>query len=408
MRSSRRRRPTCSASPSSTCNAISSPSSCRVRSPLATEKTALVHDYLNQLGGAERVFRHIADAFPGAPVYTSLFEPQVARAVVDPARVHTSALQMLPFSQRYFRLLAPLYPAAFEAFDLSAYDLVVSSTTAWAKGVRVRPGATHVCYINTVSLFAFAYDSYVGGFGAAALARPAIAPLVAWDRRAAARPTAFVANSRNVAARVRRYYGREAYVLHCPVDVERFEVGDGSGGYYLVVSRLLPYKRVEVAIEACARARVPLRIVGSGPAEGALRAAAAGTRTEFLGALSDAELREVMGRARAVILPGEEDYGLVPLEANAAGRPALAYGRGGALETIEPGVTGEHFGDPAAASLAALLARFDPAGYDPAVLREHAERFGPERFKSALRAIVEEVRGGSAARATEELLSAST
>ncbi len=363
-------------------------------------KTALVHDYLNQLGGGERVFRHIAEAFPDAPVYTSLLEPDVARAVVDPARVHTSALQMLPFSQRYFRYLAPLFPLAFEAFDLSAYDVVVSSTTAWAKGVRVRPDATHVCYINTVSRFAFAYDSYVGGFGAAALARPAIARLVDWDRRAAARPTAFVANSHNVAERIRRYYGREAYVLHCPVDVDRFSVGDGAGGYYLVVSRLLPYKRVELAIEACALAGVPLRIVGGGPAESVLRAAAAGTRTEFLGALSDVELREVMGGARAVILPGEEDYGLVPLEANAAGRPALAYGRGGALETIRPGVTGEHFPEPAAASLAALLTRFEPARYDPGVLRAHAERFGPARFKSALQAIVEEVRSGGAARSS--------
>ncbi|MGP6157818.1 MAG: glycosyltransferase [Vulcanimicrobiaceae bacterium] len=362
---------------------------------LEVAKSALVHDYLNQLGGGERVFRHIADAFPDAPVYTSLLEPEVARSVVDPERVHTSALQMLPFSQRYFRLLAPLYPLAFESFDLSEYDLVISSTTAWAKGVHVRPGATHVCYINTVSRFTFAYDSYVGGFFGAKLARPAIARLVAWDRSAARRPTAFVANSRNVAERVERYYGRKAYVLHCPVDVERFSVGDGSGGYYLVVSRLLPYKRVERAIQACALAAAPLKIVGSGPAASALQAAASGTRTEFLGALSDADLREVMGRARAVILPGEEDYGLVPLEANAAGRPAIAYGRGGALETIEPGVTGEHFAEPTAVSLALLLRGFDAARYDPAVLRAHAERFGPERFKAGLRGIAEAVLAGA-------------
>jgi glycosyltransferase involved in cell wall biosynthesis len=351
------------------------------------------------------VFRHIAEAYPDAPIYTSLFEREATGDLVDAARVRTSALQMLPFSNRYFRLLAPLYPAAFESFDLTAYDVVLSSTTSWSKGVRVRPGATHVCYINTVSRFAFAYDSYVGGFAAGfgALARPLIGPLVAWDRRAAMRPSAYVANSRNVARRIRKYYGREAYVLHCPVDVDRFTVGEGAGGFYLVVSRLLPYKRVDLAIAACALAGAPLIVVGSGPAEAALKAAAVGTRTEFLGSLSDAQLREVMGNARAVILPGEEDYGLVPLEANAAGRPALAYGRGGALETIEPGLTGEHFAEPTPASLAAVMERFEPDRYDPARLRAHAERFGPERFKRSLRAIVDEVVSSRSSPAAGEL-----
>jgi glycosyltransferase involved in cell wall biosynthesis len=328
--------------------------------------------------------------FPEAPIYTSLYDRRALGDLIDERRVIVSPLGRLPFSTRYFRYLAPLYPAAFEHFDLSNYDLVVSSTSSWAKGVHVRPGATHVCYLHTVSRFLFAYDSYVGGLSGGRLARPVVERLAAWDLRAATRPSAYVANSANVAARVAKYYGREAKVVHGPVDLERFAVGPGDGDYFLVVSRLLPYKRIDLAIAACARAGVPLAIVGAGPAERALKAAAAGTRTEFLGALDDAALRGVMGRARAVIFPGEEDYGLVPLEANASGRPVIAYGAGGALETVEAGVTGEFFDEPNADSLARRIAAFDPSRYDPAALRAHAELFSPERFKRALRAAIDD------------------
>ena len=355
-------------------------------------KIALVHDYLNQRGGAERVFRHVADLYPDAPVFTSLYDERAVGDLVPRARVHTSALQALPCSTRYFRLLAPLYPAAFEAFDLSAYDLIVSTTTAWAKGVRFRPDAVHVCYIHTVSRFAFAYDAYVGGLSAGlplrALARPVVERLVAWDREAARRPSAFVANSHNVAGRVRRYYGREAAVAHCPIDVERFAIGAGRGDHALVVSRLLPYKRIDLAIEACRLAGMKLVVVGIGPARASLEACARGSRTEFTGAIADDALRALMGDARVVILPGEEDYGLVPLEAAASGRPALAYGRGGALETIRPGVTGEHFFDPTPQSLADALRAYDWDAYDAATLRAHAESFGPEPFKARLAALV--------------------
>jgi len=319
-----------------------------------------------------------------------LFDPKATGDLVDAARVRTSWLQSVPFSNRGFRWLAPFYPGAFEGFDLSSYDLIVSSTTAWAKGVRFRPDAVHVCYINTVSRFAFAYEEYVGGFGAARFARPIVTRLVEWDARAAARPTAYVANSRNVAGRVLRYYGREARVLHCPVDLDRFSVGAGLGGYFVAVSRLLPYKRVDLAIAACALANVALKIVGTGPAEKALKRAAAGTRTEFLGAISDEELRAVLGGARAAIVTAEEDYGLIPLEANASGRPAFAYGAGGALETIVPGVTGEHFFAQTPQALAALIADYDARRYDPAVLRAHATTFSPALFVERLRALVDE------------------
>ena len=362
-------------------------------------RVALVHDYLNQRGGAERVFRHVAALYPGAPVFTSIYDEAQTGDLVAGHEVRTSALQGFPASSRYFRLLAPLYPAAFESFDLSEFDLIVSTTTAWAKGVLFPPSAVHVCYIHTVSRFAFNYDAYVGGLTGGsplrAVAKPVVDRLIAWDRRAAERPTAFVANSSNVASRVRRYYGRDAAVAHCPIDVERFEVGPGDGDYAIVVSRLLGYKRIELAIAGCKRAGMRLLVVGTGPARADLERAALGSRTEFLGYVGDTRLRALVGRARVVILPGEEDFGLVPLEAAASGRPTLAYGRGGALETIVPRVTGDYFDEPSGRSLADALARFDFDGYDPARLRAHAESFGPAAFKATFASLVDDVVGRS-------------
>jgi glycosyltransferase involved in cell wall biosynthesis len=355
-------------------------------------KTALVHDYLNQRGGAERVFAHFVRAWPDAPVYTALYDARVVGDLVPAARVRTSFLQRFPARSRAFRLYAPFYPRAFEAFDLQAYDVVVSSTTAWAKGVRIRPDAVHVCYINTVSRFVFDAARYVGGFGVGTMARPLIRALADWDVRAAARPTRFVANSRNVAERVRRWYGRDADVLPCPVDVERFTVGSGDGGYYVVVSRLLPYKRIDLAIAACALAGVALHVVGVGPDERRLKALAAGTKTTFYGAVDDATRNELLGGARAALLPGEEDFGLVPLEAAAAGRPTIAYAAGGALETIVDGVTGSFFARADAASLADALRGFDAERFYPAAMRAHAEQFSPDRFIARLRAIIDETR----------------
>lgn len=297
-----------------------------------------------------------------------------------------SYLDNVPFAGHYFRALAPLYPRAFESFDLRGFDTIVSSTTSWAKGLRVPPGAVHVCYINTVSRFAFAPDEYVPSY-----ARPFVTGLIAWDRRAAQRPTRFVANSRNVAERIRAFYGRDSDVLHCPVDLDRFTVGAGAGDYFIVASRLLPYKRIDIAIKAAAIANVPLLVAGSGPAESSLRKIARGTTTTMLGFVSDARLNELVGNSRAAIVPGEEDFGLVSLEAAATGRPTIAYRRGGALETIVDGETGVFFDDAAAESLAAVLQNFDASRFDPKRLRAHAERFSPAQFIEKLRAIVERV-----------------
>lgn len=312
--------------------------------------------------------------------------------MISQDRVRTSYLAHLPGVNRYFRYLAPLYPRAFEAFDLSSYDTVVSSTTAWAKGVRVRPGATHVCYINTVSRFAFAFDRYVGGFRMGALARPIVSRLNRWDRIAAQRPTLFIANSQNVARRVLKYYGRQSQVLHCPVDVDRFSVGAGAGDYFFIASRLLAYKRIDLAIRAAQIARVPLYVAGTGPAFDALKALCAGTTTTMLGYVPDGEIARWMGDARAAVLPGEEDYGLVPLEAAASGRPTIAFRGGGALETIVEGETGEFFDEQSPEALASTLRHFDASRYNARVLRAHAEQFSPERFIVRLRQLVEQAR----------------
>lgn len=355
-------------------------------------RVALVHDYLNQRGGAERVFAHIASAYPSAPVYTALYDAQQTGDLVDAARVHTSFLARIPGANRYFRYLAPLYPRAFESFDFSGYDTIVSSTTAWAKGIIVPPGAVHICYTHTVSRFAYAYESYVGAMGPRVLAKPFVDRLTEWDKRAAQRPTQFVASSRNAAERIKRFYGRDSLVLHCPVDLDRFHVGPGDGDYFFIASRLLPYKRIDLAIEAAQLARVPLLVAGTGPAEQSLRERARGTTTTMLGFVSDERVNELLGGARAALLPAEEDFGLLPLEAAACGRPTIALRAGGALETIVEGKTGEFFDEPSAESLARALQSFEAGRYEAAQLREHAETFAPERFKEKLRAIVEQVR----------------
>lgn len=338
------------------------------------------------------MFAHVARAYPHAPVYTALFDSAATGDLVDPSRVRTSMLQYVPLAKRYFRYLAPLYPAAFEAFDLRSYDLVVSTTTAWAKGILARPDAVHVCYIHTVSRFVFDYERYVGGFGAGRLAKPLVGLLAEWDKRAAQRPSAFIANSHNVAKRIKQYYGRDAQVLPCPVDVDRFTVGDGAGEYAVIVSRLLPYKRIALAIDACKLARVPLKIIGVGPAEKALRQRAAGSATEFLGHVDDDAVNRILGSARVALLPGEEDFGLVPLEAAASGTPTIAFAGGGALETVIEGKTGMFFREPAPESLAATLSTFARERFDSQALRAHAEQFAPERFIERLREMVGRVR----------------
>ncbi len=319
---------------------------------------------------------------------------------MPPERVRVSYLQRIPGANRNFRYLAPLYPRAFEAFDFSAYDVIVSTTSSWAKGIRFRSDAVHVCYIHTVSRFLFDYDRYLNPLRAAqgarvpnVLAKAVVKGLVRWDLEAAKRPTHFVANSHNVAQRIRQYYGRDAEALHCPIDIDRFTVGRGAGDYFFIASRLLPYKRVDIAIDAARIAGVKLLIAGDGPAIEQLRERARGSGTTLLGYVDDATLNALLGDAIAAILPGEEDLGLVPIEAAATGRPTIAYRGGGARETVIEGATGTFFNEPTAESLAAVLHAFDPRGYNARALRAHAEGFSPQQFTERLKEIVGRVRG---------------
>jgi glycosyltransferase involved in cell wall biosynthesis len=310
--------------------------------------------------------------------------------------VHVSLLARIPGANRNFRYLAPLYPRTFEAFDLREYDLVVSSTSAWAKGVRVRKDAVHVCFIHTVSRFLFDYDRYVGSaalnpsrsaFGRSVM-RKMVDGLVRWDLEAAKRPTRYVANSRTVQDRVHEFYGRDADVLHSPADVDRFAIGTGGGDYFFIASRLLPYKRIDLAIDAAQLAGVKLLVAGDGPAMAQLRERARSSTTTLLGFVDDATINALLGNAIAAIVPGEEDLGLVPIEAAAAGRPTIAFRRGGATETVIENTTGTFFDEATPQSLAAVLRKFDPDRYDARRLRAHAEGFSPQRFIERFQAIV--------------------
>lgn len=338
------------------------------------------------------MFAQIARAFPDAPIYTALFDARATGNLFAGRAINVSPLGKLPGVNRYFRALAPLYPAAFEAFDLSSFETVVSSTTSWAKGVRVARNAIHVSYVNTVSRFIFAYDRYTRGFALRSAARPIIKQLARWDYEAAQRPTMLVANSENVARRIRAHYGRDAAVLHCPVELDRFTVGSGAGDYFLIASRLMPYKNVEIAIDACNAARVPLVIAGTGPSEAFLRRRARGTTTTMLGFVDDGRLNELLGNALAAIVCGEEDFGLVPLEAAAAGTPTIALRAGGAVETIREHETGEFFATPTADALQSAIVRFRRTRYDPRALRQHAEQFSPSAFIARLQQLVANAR----------------
>lgn len=351
---------------------------------------AFVHDYLTQLGGAERVLLELLKLYPDAPLYTSLFAPEIRERHFGHVAVRTSFLQRVPSAARNFRALLPFYPAAFASLDLREYDLVISSTTSFAKGVRVGPRALHVCYINTPTRFLWFPAEYAAEV-TPLLLRPAAALVLPglriWDRAAAQRPHLMVANSQHVAQRVRDVYQRDAAVVHCPVDAGAFSVGKGPGDYLLVISRLLPYKRVHLAIEACNELGLPLVIAGTGPDEPRLRRLA-GPSTRFVGRVDDAQRRALMSGARAVIVPGHEDFGLVPLEAAASGRPAIAFAAGGALETIVEGATGLFFREPTAEALAQTLQRLATTTFDPVRMTEHASSFSPELFRARLAALM--------------------
>lgn len=350
-------------------------------------KVALVHDWLTGMRGGEKCLEVFCELFPDAPIYTLVHRPGRVSAVIERHPIHTSFLQRMPGARTRYQRYLPLFPAAIERFDLRGYDLVLSSSHAVAKGVVVHPGTLHVCYCHTPMRYVWqAFEDYFGGaryrFPESWLLPHVATWLRTWDVVTANRVHHYIANSRNVARRIAHYYGREASVVHPWVDTAAFTPDPGTAReeFYLIVSALVPYKRLELALEATGQLGRRLVVVGSGVERRRLERLAHRGVT-FLGWLEQSALVDLLRRARALLFPGEEDFGIVPLEAMACGTPVVAYGAGGVLETVEPGETGLFFAEQTAAALVRALERLDQAHISRAAARRRAEQFSRDNFR---------------------------
>jgi len=358
-------------------------------------KLAIVHDWLTGLRGGERVLEALCTHYPDAELFTLIHVRGSVAPVVERRRIHTSLAQRFPAVRHYYRKCLPLYPALVEQFDLERFDVVISSSHCVAKSVITRPDTVHVCYCHTP--MRYAWDQFEAYFGPGRLGpipsrlmRSVMAWLARWDRDTAYRVDRYLTNSQHVAGRVRRYYNREALVVYPPVDTEFFHPDSAvPERFALVVSALVPYKRLEVAIDACRRARMPLKIVGTGPDRERLERRADGG-VEFLGWVADADLRQLYRRASFALMTGEEDFGIAPLEAQACGRPVVALGRGGALESILPGETGILVDTPAPEAFAEAIGEVERRRFDPVAIRRHAEQFSRVRFAAQIDAALQD------------------
>lgn len=359
----------------------------------AEPRVVLVHDWLTGMRGGEKVLESLCRMFPTADLLTLVHLKGTVSPAIERRHIRTSFVQAFPFRARLYRHYLPFYPSAVECFDLDDVDLVISTSHCAAKSVVPTGRATHICYCHSPMRYAWdQFDAYFGrdrlGAVGHALARPVMAWLARWDRATAHRVTYFVANSQFVAGRIARYYNRSASVVHPPVDIEFFTPGDGPpASYFLVVSALVPYKRIDVAIQAAGRLNVPLKVVGTGPDLRRLQALG-GSSVEFLGHVDDVVLRDLYRHARALVLPAEEDFGIAPVESLACGRPVVALGRGGALETVENDRTGRLVSDQTPDAFADAMHRVMTQVFDPEDVRRHALPFGVDRFEGAFRALV--------------------
>jgi glycosyltransferase involved in cell wall biosynthesis len=358
-------------------------------------RVALVHDWLTGMRGGEKVLEAICELYPEAPLYSLVRVPGAVTPRLERRRLVTSFVQRLPWAGRLYRQYLPLFPAAVELFDLDGYDLVISTSHCAVKSV-VRPGrAVHVSYCHSPMRYAWdQFDQYFGeaqvGRLRSRIARPVMASLARWDRATAGRVDRFVANSRYVAGRIRRYYNRESTVVYPPVDTDFYRPSvdrSRTRSGFLVVSALVPYKRVDLAIEASRRVGVPLTIVGTGPDLARLQAGA-GSHVTFAGWRSNEEIRDLYQHSAAVILPGVEDFGIVPVEAQACGCPVVALGEGGAAETVIDEVTGVLVGEPSAEAFAEGLDRVRSLTVEPEALHQHAQQFSREAFLEGFQAVI--------------------
>jgi len=354
-------------------------------------EVALVHDFFCNLGGSDAVVQALHQLFPEAPVYTLLVYDRNRQAeLVQGMKLRTSFIQRLPLAGRIHQPFLPLFPLATESFDLRGYDVVISSSHSCAKGVITPPETLHICYCHTPMRYAWdMYFEYTWRMGR--LTRLVTALVMhyirQWDVSSSARVDHFIANSRFVARRIWKYYRRKATVIHPPVDTAYFTPGDEREDYYLVVSRLTGYKRIDLAVAAFNRLGYPLRVIGNGPESRRLQSMARPNIT-FLGHQPRRVVREHLARCRALVFPGVEDFGIVPVEAQAAGRPVIAYASGGALETVVNGVTGVFFQEQNPAALCAAVGAFEQTTFDREIIRNHALKFDATRFFQEMRAFV--------------------
>jgi len=370
-------------------------------------KVALVHDWLTGMRGGERCLEGLCELFPEADLYTLVHSAGTVSSTIERRRIVTSFIQHLPKAQQHYRYYLPLFPLAIERFDFSSYDLILSSSHCVAKGARRPPGALHISYTYTPMRYAWdMYDDYFGTWAAPlkSIVLPTLmAYLRQWDRRASPGVDHFVAISDHIADRIRRHYDRKAVVIYPPVDVDRFRPIREHQGYHLIISALVPYKRIDLAIDAFNRLRLPLKIVGWGPEARRLRAMA-GPTIEFLSKRTDEELVPLYAGCRALVFPGEEDFGIVPVEAQASGKPVIAYGKGGVLETVIPinppsssaslnrAATGVFFFEQTTEALIDAVRVFEKEAdsFDPGRLSKHARQFDRRIFKDKIRAFIDE------------------
>lgn len=364
-------------------------------------KIALAHDWLNQMGGAENVLEQMVEMYPGAPIYTTIYAPELMPSLYRRWPIHPTWLNRAPAIHRHHQPYLLFYPAAVTSLDFRGYDVILSNKSGFIHGLRHTPQQLHICYCLTPTRYVWDYEGYAQreGFGRwlGAALKPVLKTLQRWDFNAAQLPTPtstnglgisgvhhFIAISSEVQARIKKYYHRDSVIIHPPVDTERFRpVAGFAGDYYFIVSRLIPYKRIDLAVQACSRLQRRLIIVGTGRDQAQLEALA-GPTVEFKGWLPWAEVVELMANCRAFIFPGYEDFGITPLEAQAAGRPVIAFAKGGALDTIIPAETGLFFHEQSVEALIDAIERFEKSTYDPGRARANAERFSNARFQQEL------------------------
>ena len=350
-------------------------------------KIALVHDDLVQWGGAERMLVGLAETFPEAPIYTSVFDNRNELLVNQFAgkKIVTSFMQKIPLWRKMYKLLFPLYSVAFEQFDFSEFDVVISQTTRFAKAIITKPETVHICYMHTPPRFLYQFSEEKIPY----FLRPFLPYLQMFDKVTAERPDVYLAGSGNAQKRIKEVYGKESEVLYPFVDIVKYDFDSRfDGGYYLVISRLNKYKHIDVVIDACKKLKKKLKVVGRGPEASALRNIAT-SDIDFLEGLPDELLKNVIAGCRGLIVAAEEDFGLTPLEAQALGKPVIALGRGGALETVIEGKTGVFFQKANVHDLASAIEQFESMEFDPNVCRRNSERFCKEQFIQQIRSLVE-------------------